>query len=445
MTRVLVALLLLLVVGGDADAKKKKAKKGPKVPAAGWEVLVTAGSRSTLFPTSPQEGVDGYTLEVGHVATLGDVTAACFQTGGACVFSVAVGPKGIWFSDTSLESEDLARSPDITLGERGWKDAADDTYLEVAGSGEVCLGWENTKYQCEDVCFWRVCLAPGRGVTELSGNLSPDAMTWRADEPLCVAPDVDATWSEITGTSAVGCVGDECRRVDLTTGAWAKVTPPPAVTIEGGSVGMALPAAVPGVLGAVSLSTVSADGKLAAIVTVDEGAGKTRLYTIDVARAAVLGQREIAADTYVGYLAFIEGFLVVRSAACAGPCDQYDLYEPRKLKHRGTIGGKDPIEGGDPPIRIKGTLYAYVDGWGSEVAFVDMKKGKLKKRVKLDAIAPQLGPDATPRKVDAGLAIFYSPLVTADGRGGVAVVTPKGKLLRRATLPACADPARRPK
>jgi hypothetical protein len=443
-------LLLLVGVGGDAEAKKKKAKKGPKVPSAGWEVLVTAGASTTLLPENPEHSGGGaQVLSVRNVATEGDLTTACIGEGDGCTVSVAVGPKGVWLAPGQLTPEELKQPPTFGFGERGWKDAATDLSVEVSADGEVCYRWSNTKYECEDVCFWSICVAPGQGVVMLDGTASPDMLTWRADDPTCVTPDVDTTWSDITGTSAVACAAGDCRRVDLTTGRWQETTPPEE-TIEGGSVGTALPAAIPGVLGSVSLSTVSDDGRstssgLAAIVTVDEGAGKTRLYTIDVAKAAVLGPREIAADTYVGYLAFIEGFLVVRSAACAGPCDQYDLYEPRKLKHRGTIGGKDPVEGGVPPIRIKGSLYAYVDGWGSEVAFVDMKKGKLKKRVKLDAIAPQLGPDARPVKVDAGLAILYSPLVTADGRGGVAVVTPKGKLLRRAILPACADPARRPK
>ncbi len=423
----------VVLVGGVAVAKKKRAKKGPAVPSSGWEVLVTAGTRMALFSEMPEAGSAPYQLEVGDVKTAGEVTTACLMSGDLCAVPVAVGPAGVWIGG------DGTGEPTFRFGERGWTDKKEDTYLEVASDGEVCFGWSNTKYECEDVCFFRTCVAPGQGIVELSGQSSPDAMTWRADDPLCVAADAETRWIEVTGTTATACVGDRCRKVDLATGSWSPDEMPFA-TVSASDAPPAYTGAVPGLIGSIGFSAVSGDGALAAVAITDE-AGKTEIVTIDVAASAVLARKAVPADTYVGDLRFAEGNLLVRTAACAGPCDQYDLYEPRKLGHRGKIGGKQPIEGGPPPVQIKGSLYAFVDGWGAEVALVDLKKGKLKKRTRLDKFAPQLGPDASVRKVDAGIAILYSPLVTADGRGGVAVVSPKGKLLRHAGLPACADPS----
>jgi len=179
-------------------AKDAKEAKDPKTPARStsvWEPLVTAGARFILLGGSGGsaggarivvEAYDARVVKGAKVARLRWVVeenGARSPMGNSLPTQIAVSKKGAWLLTDRLDDKGVtdAMKARPTLADPPRTVENDDGYVRKDGES-VCVGVGSPpgKPCPAGVCHAEYCLAPGVGLTSMSGNYTPSAGTFVA-------------------------------------------------------------------------------------------------------------------------------------------------------------------------------------------------------------------------------------------------------------------------
>jgi hypothetical protein len=203
---------LIAVAAGLASAKKVARPKPPppppppkeeavKPPAptskSFWEPLVTAGGRWHLATDDQElrgtyivvEVYDARAVKGGKVARLrwsvrtGSGTS---PMGNSLPTQIALTKKGAFLLSDRLDDAGVEKA---IKGKPTYADppkafVKDDSYVRKDGE-DICIGVGTAPGtgKCTDVCHAEFCLGKGVGVTTVSGNYTPDAVSFKAPRP----------------------------------------------------------------------------------------------------------------------------------------------------------------------------------------------------------------------------------------------------------------------
>jgi hypothetical protein len=184
-------LLLLLCVPLVAQAKEKKAP-APS-PASVWEPLVMPGARFVLLGGGNArivvESYDARVIKGAKVARLRWVVeenGTRSPMGNSLPTQIAVTKKGAFLLTDRMDDKGIAEAlrgkPSFTDPPRASE--GDDGYVRKDAAG-VCIGVGTPpgKPCAAGICHAEYCLAPGVGLTAISGNYTPSAGSFIAPKP----------------------------------------------------------------------------------------------------------------------------------------------------------------------------------------------------------------------------------------------------------------------
>ncbi len=205
----LLALASLLLVSfapaaegqNEQEQPKPKLKEKPRATSV-WEPLVAANARFVLVGSEAErtrivvEAYDVRTIQGARVARLRWVVedgSARSPMGNSLPTQIAVTRKGAWLLTDRMDDKGVTQAlkgkPSFTDPPRPVE--KDDGYVRKDGDG-VCIGVGSlpSKPCPAGVCHAEYCLAPGVGLTSLSGNYTPSAGTFTAPRPTGVAAEL---------------------------------------------------------------------------------------------------------------------------------------------------------------------------------------------------------------------------------------------------------------
>jgi hypothetical protein len=193
----LLSIAMLAAAPAGAGAKEKdKPKPAVAAPSATsvWEPLVAPGARFVLVDggASARIVVESYDARVVHGAKVARLRwlvedgGARSPMGNSLPTQIAVSKKGAWLLTERLDDDAITKA---LKGKPTFADPPrpienDDGYVRKQG-GSVCIGIGTPpgKPCPAGVCHAEYCLAPGVGLTAVSGNYTPSAGAYLAPAP----------------------------------------------------------------------------------------------------------------------------------------------------------------------------------------------------------------------------------------------------------------------
>jgi hypothetical protein len=205
-----VLLLLFMGLAGAASAKRvarpvdpakpaPKPKDEPKKPVSKsyWEPLVTSGNSWILVPDPQTEPPSQIALTVYDARVVKGVKVARLRwtvsqgatispMGNSLPTQIALTKKGAYFLTDRLDDAAVTKA---VKGKATYTDPPrpvthDDSYVRKDGDN-ICIGVGTPPGgKCAaGTCHAEYCLAPGIGITSISGNFTPNAASYKAPEP----------------------------------------------------------------------------------------------------------------------------------------------------------------------------------------------------------------------------------------------------------------------